>query len=189
MPDILNAINSILEQICEPRSRAVADDLTGLFDRLGVNDDPLIANAVEEQIWSAWCNHDDEDAVDSMNEVLVLLESGDGERAEAVLNQMASRWPDWPEVWNKRATLYYLMDRDEDSLDDIAHTLHLEPRHFGAISGFAQICMRHDQYRVALMALETTLSISPGMYQLQEIVESLRDQVSGGPGSDNQTLH
>ena len=92
-------------------------------------------------------------------------------------------------MWNKRATLYFLDDRDEDSLDSIAQTLSLEPRHFGAISGFAQICMRHDQYRVALMALETALSISPGMYQLQETVDSLRDHVNVEPGTDDQTLH
>ena len=189
MPDILNTIDNILEQICDRQSRSIVDDLATLFDRLEVNEDPLIANALEEQIWSAWCNHADEDAVDAMNEVLFLFEKGDGDQAETVLDDMVQRWPDWPEVWNKRATLYFLDDRDEDSLDSIAQTLSLEPRHFVAISVFAQICMRHDQYRVALMALETALSISPGMYQLQETVELLPDHVSVEPGTDDQTLH
>ena len=189
MPDILKSINSILEQICDTRSRVITDDLAGLFERLGVNQDPLIANALEEQIWSSWCNHDEEEAVAAMNEVLALFESGDGDKAETMLNDMAGRWPDWPEVWNKRATLYFLDDRDEDSLSDIEQTLRLEPRHFGAISGFAQICMRHDQYRVALMALETTLAINPGMYQLEETVTSLRDYINGERGADNQRLH
>ena len=85
---------------------------------------------------------------------------------------MAAR-PDWAEAWNKRATLYYMLGRDEDSVRDIHRTLELEPRHFGALSGFAQICLRAGDRGSALVAFETALRINPHLNLVQAAVVEL----------------
>ena len=52
--------------------------------------------------------------------------------------------PDFADLaWNKRATVYYLMERYEDSVRDIErHPRASSARHFGAISGMGLIFLR-----------------------------------------------
>src|SRR5258708_14106755 len=61
--------------------------------------------------------------------------------AEGILARLVAAHPDFAEAWNKRATLYYMQSRDEESVASINRTLELEPRHYGAISGFPKICL------------------------------------------------
>ena len=80
---------------------------------------------------------------------------------------------DWAEAWNKRATLYFLQDRDEESVADIEATLKLEPRHFGALGGFGQICLRQDEPVSARIAFEKALLVNPHLDGVREIVHEL----------------
>ena len=61
--------------------------------------------------------------------------------AETRLTRLLRRAPDFAEAWHKRATLYYLLGRDEECLRDIRRTLELEPRHFAAMLHFGEILL------------------------------------------------
>jgi Tfp pilus assembly protein PilF len=45
--------------------------------------------------------------------------------------------PEYAEVWNQRATVYFHRAKHEVALVDVAKALVLEPRHFGAFAGRA----------------------------------------------------
>ena len=62
-----------------------------------------------------------------------------------MLDQIIVIKPDFAEAWNKRATVYYLMEDYSDSLADIRATLALQPRHFGALAGFGMILEALDR--------------------------------------------
>jgi hypothetical protein len=117
-----------------------------------------------------------------MQRAIKALGSGDVTEAGRVLNALVQEWPAWSEAWNKRATLRFIEGRDVDSLDDIGQTLLLEPRHFGAVSGFAQICIRAGDLTAALTAFEHVLNINPNQEGARRAVEVLRRQAP-------QTLH
>ena len=93
--------------------------------------------------------------------------------ARPLLDHLVAMYPDWPEAWNKRATLASIEKRDADSLLDIAQTLRLEPRHFGAIAGFGNICLRNGHLNEARAAFQIALSINPHMDDLRDMLENL----------------
>ncbi|GFH22634.1 TPR_REGION domain-containing protein [Haematococcus lacustris] len=57
------------------------------------------------------------------------------DKALKVFEAMIKAAPTFPEAYNKRATLMYVMRRFEDSIQDCRTVLAMQPHHFGAASG------------------------------------------------------
>jgi tetratricopeptide (TPR) repeat protein len=131
----------------------------------------------EDLIWALWCTHEDALAQRSMNKVMGAMAREEFDEAQALLDMLTERWPRWAEAWNKRATLYFLIGEDAKSIADIQRTLTLEPRHFGAVSGFGQICLRVGDETSALVAFEHALRINPRLHSVREAVAILRARV------------
>jgi hypothetical protein len=85
--------------------------------------------------------------------------------------------PTWAEGWNKRATAHYLRGGYRASLLDIQETLRLEPRHFGALSGWAAMQQLLGDERGALRILQRLSRLCPQMPGLQARIRDLRDQL------------
>ncbi|MCB8819344.1 tetratricopeptide repeat protein [Microvirga rosea] len=150
--------------------------LERLFCELSQSEGVRPPEDVEDMIWAIWASHEDEAAEEAMGAAIEALASGALKKARPLLDDLIARHPDWPEAWNKRATLSFIEKRDTDSLNDIAQTLELEPRHFGAISGFGQICLRHGRLNEARAAFQIALSINPHLTDLREILDDLAPQ-------------
>jgi len=142
-------------------SAALPAELASLFDRLAALSPGLEAQETEDRIWELWTGHRDRERASQMDRAIAAVAGRQFEVAEARLTELIDEQPEWAEAWNKRATLYFLMERDDDSIADIARTLELEPRHFGAICGFAQICLRRGMKDAAVEALEAAAAIHP----------------------------
>jgi predicted Zn-dependent protease len=128
---------------------------------------------IEDAIWALWTSHEDPTAAASMERAIAMIGAKKSDAAERLLTDMVEAHPAWPEAWNKRATLHYLVGRDADSVADIRRTLELEPRHFGAVCGFAQICLRNGDTQKAIAAFDAALLINPHMDQVRTIVRHL----------------
>ncbi|TVR07131.1 MAG: hypothetical protein EA385_13670 [Salinarimonadaceae bacterium] len=94
-------------------------------------------------------------------------------RAGELFDRVVRDYPDWAEAWNKRATLAYVEGRDAQAVADIARTLALEPRHFGAIAGFGQICLRHGREGEAKAAFRAALAINPHLAGIRALLDEL----------------
>ena len=93
--------------------------------------------------------------------------------ADGILARLVATHPDFAEAWNKRATLYYMQSRDEESVASIHRTLELEPRHYGAICGFAQICLSLGDTDSALFAFDAALRVNPHLESVREAIDKL----------------
>jgi hypothetical protein len=51
-----------------------------------------------------------------------------------------------------------------------------DPRHFGAVSGFGQICLRNGFLNEARAAFQVALSLNPHLQGLREIIDDLNPQ-------------
>ena len=135
--------------------------LPQLFDALKAAPSSEEAATVEAKIWAIWLEAHDP-AIDKLmeegSEAMAAQQFG---TALAKFNAIIEQRPDFAEGWNKRATLYYLMGDYEHSLADIDHTLELEPRHVGALSGLGLVNMQMEREAAAADAFERVLTIEP----------------------------
>ena len=120
------------------------------------------AISIEKNIWNLWISHPDNQFLTNKLELgTELMENGQHKYAYTIFSNIIFEDPNWSEAWNKRATVLFLMNEYELSLIDINKTLDLEPRHFGALSGSAQIYIDQKNYQKALENLIRTKEIYP----------------------------
>lgn len=147
--------------------------LEALFRQLQRAQGSVEASLAENEIWAAWMEHADPGAAAALHEATQALAARDYADAERLLDHVIELHPGYAEAWNKRATLRFLQRKDSQSLADIDQTLTLEPRHFGALCGFAQICLRRGDREAALFALAAALRIHPHLPTVKEAYDTL----------------
>jgi len=152
--------------------------LDGLFDRLKTAE-PQAAARIEQEIWTEWSKSGSA-AMD------LLLERGRqamaaGQFGLAVehLTALVDHAPDFAEGWNARATAFYQMGQIGPSLADIRRTLQLNPRHFGALSGFAMILEELDRPEQALEVQKAVQAIHPHAAGVSEAIDRLTAGLEG----------
>ena len=102
------------------------------------------------------------------------MRRGDHRAALKAFDRVVAIAPDFAEAWNKRATVHYLVGNLDQSLDDIATTLNLEPRHFGALSGRGLVYVKLNDLERALVSFEAALAVSPQMVGPRVNAEAIR---------------
>jgi tetratricopeptide (TPR) repeat protein len=95
------------------------------------------------------------------------------------LDQVVTISPAYAEGWNRRATVHFMMRNYSKSMSDINRTLTLEPRHFGALAGMAQIMKNTGRKQLALNAWQRVLEIYPMMRSAQNEVATLSEELAG----------
>ncbi len=127
----------------------------------------------EDLIWALWCAHEDDGLARRLSKAIGAIARREFAQAQVLLDALVLDAPGWPEAWNKRATLRFLQGRDEASVSDIQRTLELEPRHFGAMSGFGQICLRAGDEACALVAFQAALRLNPTLDAVRQTLAVL----------------
>lgn len=152
-----------------------------LFGQLARTPDTRRAKTVADSIWSEWFRSGSP-TIDLMlhwsNEAIGRQEYN---IAMDFLDQIVTRRPDFAEGWNRRATLHFVMENYAKSMTDIEKVLEIEPRHFGALAGMANILERSGNKRAALAAWERALAVYPAMKTAQDAVIRLNDELAGEP--------
>lgn len=126
------------------------------------------AVSTEERIWSLWMYHPNTGAARELDRATSDIAAQRWDIAETRLSRLTRRCPDFAEAWNKLATLHYIREYDEECLAALNHTLALEPRHFGAMAGFGEICMGRGDAEGALLAFRAALRIHPGLDAVEQ---------------------
>jgi tetratricopeptide (TPR) repeat protein len=166
-------LNLVVNRERAPQSSVLPRRLDSLFRELRSETPSRDPGELMELIWALWIDHPESGASARLIAAVEAIQAGARDLARPMLDDLVDRYPDWAEAWNKRATLAFIERRDAECLDDIARTLELEPRHVGAILGFAQICLRHRRNVEAKAAFETALSLNPHMGELADVVRDL----------------
>ena len=146
--------------------------LNKLFDQLIKTNNSNSAEQLEKKIWSIWSEHpNDNKLTEKLEFGTELMQYGDYNFALRVFDNIIITDPQWSEAWNKRATLYFLMNDFTNSLNDIEKVLSIEPRHFGALSGQARIFIKLQKYEKAIKSIERALEFYPSFKSRELIPE------------------
>jgi tetratricopeptide (TPR) repeat protein len=143
--------------------RAYADEamLDLLFLQLKYAPDEATSRIYENEIWREWFQSGDELTNGLMQEAMRKRGNYDFAGAVEALSKIIELNPAYAEAWNQRATVYYYQANYQASLVDIAKTLALEPRHFGALSGRAMIRLYQSKPALARQNIIEASKIHP----------------------------
>ncbi len=171
--------------------RLAAVQRLGAIGRMADNDvlaarlhdaDDDVREACAQALWALWSRSGDKGVDQLMARGVGLMEGGDFAPALALFSEVIRLKPAFAEGWNKRATLLYLMGRDEDSLRDCDEVLRRNRHHFGALSGMAQIHLRNGRPEQALAAWERVLQVHPGIDGGPQMLQHLEQAVRARQG-------
>jgi tetratricopeptide (TPR) repeat protein len=153
-----------------PLSRAEkrSDELDQLFGQLKQRR----AN-VEQRIWDLWVQSNSSTADLILAQATLAIRDKQYELALRMFDEMVKHYPDYAEIYNKRATLHFVMDKLDLALRDIDRVLDIEPRHFGALAGRGLILQEKGDERAALAAYREALSINPSMEGVAMVIKEL----------------
>ena len=159
------------------------DKLNKLFIQLKSTKDLSSARIVENKILKIWSIHPSDDRRGfRLTELLTqgsrLINRRELSKAYEVFTKIITVESDWAEAWNKRATVLYLMNRYQSSLDDIQITLALEPRHFGALSGQALNYIALEEYEKAIESYKVVQKIYPLLDSANKMMPELQELIN-----------
>ncbi|MFT6450987.1 MAG: tetratricopeptide (TPR) repeat protein [Halocynthiibacter sp.] len=150
----------------------LADKIDELFEALQTAKGRDLVRA-EEEIWIEW-SRSGSPAMDLLlKRGRDALEAGDPLRAIEHLSALIDHAPDFAEGYNARATAYFQSDDYGPALADIHMVLALNPRHFGALGGFAIILDEMGRERAALDVYRRLQGLHPSREGLAEAIARL----------------
>jgi tetratricopeptide (TPR) repeat protein len=150
-----------------------------LFGALKAAPDETSAKQVEARIWAIWMRTPSDTAALLMVRAKAAMDAEKYDVALKLLDAVVKLRPDYVEAWNRRATVFYLQNDYQRSLDDIEQVLVREPRHFGALVGLGMIMQDIGDEKRALDAFRKALAVNPHLEKIPELVKTLTEKVEG----------
>jgi tetratricopeptide (TPR) repeat protein len=152
------------------------DDVVALLNALR-DDDETVRNTAEQSIWKIWARSGDPNVDRLYARGIREMNEGSFTRAISTFSEIIKLKPEFAEGWNKRATLYYMTEQYDKSLEDCDEVMKRNPYHFGALSGYGHI---HVEFRLLDQAIEyfqRALKINPNMGSIARLIERLERQI------------
>ncbi len=153
--------------------------IDALFGQLKRERNEKAAERIASRIWEEWSRSGSASIDLMMGWSKNAIDSKKFDVALDFLDQVVTMRPDYAEGWNRRATVHFMMHNYAKSMSDIGHTLEIEPRHFGALSGMGQIMKTTGRDELALQAWQRVLDVYPMMRSAQNEVATLSEELAG----------
>jgi tetratricopeptide (TPR) repeat protein len=151
-------------------------DVDKLIDRLR-DDDDNVRELAAAAMWNIWSRSGDEEIDALYKQGIRQMQAAEMPDALTTFTEVVRRKPGFAEGWNKRATVLYMMGEHRKSLHDCDEALKRNPKHFGALSGMAQIHVLLGQPEKALEAYEKAVEINPNLPDAEQNLKVLREAV------------
>lgn len=153
--------------------------LSDLYALLATADDEESAKAITDAIERVWL-HSGSDTIDLLMERSIkAMSEKKTELAMKLLDSVVELAPDFTEAWNRRAYIYFVQNDVDRALGDLRRALALDPHHFKALDGLAQILREIGQKKAALKAFKQLIDVHPYWSGAKQAIEELEREVDG----------
>ena len=156
-------------------------ELDGLFAELAKVTSDEEARPLVSRIQRIWSRSGSATVDLLMMRAAAAMQAKDYPLALDLLDVTVRLAPEFPEAWNRRATVNYLREDFGRSMVDIERVLALEPRHWGAMSGLGIILRRIGRDDEALETFRQVLKIHPVSENARKAVEDMEKAAAGSP--------
>jgi tetratricopeptide (TPR) repeat protein len=142
----------------------------GPLARVLHDEDSTAARMAADALWQVWFRGGTEEQNGELQRVLHLP---DFLQILAGLDDLTREAPEFAEVYNQRAILFFRRGEFPRSVADCERALELNPFHFGAQAGMGQCFLKMRKPRAAIRAFRQALQTNPTMTHLTETIATL----------------
>ena len=163
-----------------PRTPAERDTvLSDLYGQLAASDDETGAKSVAESIERVWL-HSGSPTVDLLfGRAMQAVAGKDYSRALQFLDHVVEQAPDFTEGWSRRAFVQFQLGNVRPAIGDLRRALALDPSHFKALDGLAQVLRDIGEKRAALQVMRRLAEVHPYWDGTEHAIEELSRDVEG----------
>ena len=158
---------------------ARAKILAELYGKLAAASDTDSAKPIADAIERVWLFSGSDTTDLLMQRATQAVNDKTLDLALVLLNAVVELQPDYAEGWNRRAYVYFLQNEMQRSLGDLRRALALEPMHFRALEGLANILRQEGSKKTSLEALKKLLEVNPNAPGVKQAIEELTREVEG----------
>jgi predicted Zn-dependent protease len=157
------------------RHRALSD----LYALLATAEDEHSAKDVADRIERIWL-HSGSPTVDLLfRRAMQAVSEKNYDRALKFIDHVVEQAPDFTEGWNRRAFVHFQRNQVTLALGDLRRALALDPNHFKALDGLAQVLRDIGEDRAALQVLRRLHDVHPYWTGAERAIEELSREVEG----------
>ena len=152
------------------------EDIAALLNSLR-DDQDTVRNSAEQSIWKIWARSGDPNVDRLYARGIREMNEGSFARAISTFSEIIKLKPDFAEGWNKRATLYFMTEQYDKSLEDCDEVMKRNPYHFGALSGYGHIHVEFRLYEQAIEYFQKALKINPNMGSVVRLIQRIEQLI------------
>lgn len=123
--------------------------------------EPEVRDRASNTFWHLWFHQQGVYGARQLMQAQTLIESGQPDKAEALLSELIAAQPDFAEAWNRRAVLCYMQGEHWRAIADCQKVIQLVPHHFGALHGLGLCHAAVGNYTAAIQTFRQALEIQP----------------------------
>ena len=164
-----------LPTTADEKSKLLAD----LYAHLAASDSAETAKKVQSTIERLWGHSGSDTVALLMQRAAKALGAKDHDGALKFMDYVVLLAPDFAEGFNRRAFIHFSRNDMPSAVGDLRRALALEPNHFKALDGLAQIWRQMGNSKGALSVIKQLLEVHPYWEGAAKMAEELARQVDG----------
>jgi tetratricopeptide (TPR) repeat protein len=165
------------------RVPATADEksklLADLYAHLAAADSAETAKKVQSTIERLWGHSGSDTVALLMQRAAKALGTKNNDLALKFMDYVVLLAPDYAEGFNRRAFIHFSRNDMASAVGDLRRALALEPNHFKALDGLAQIWRQTGNAKGALSVVKQLLEVHPYWEGAAKMAEDLAREVDG----------